>query len=116
MPFTAVSIQDTLVSPTGVGVAFGVVVAYPKMGFANGGVTADAVSAVADANGAFTMSLSATDDPGTDITDPSFPAGQQPSYHLLAFVPISGENLYDRDVFVPSVATPTILANLPVTS
>lgn len=116
MPFTQVSVVDTINSASGDPVAFGMAVAYPRMGFANGGVVAEAASAVADANGQFTLELSATDDPGTEITDPAFAAGQQPSYTLVVFIPISGEHLLDRDVFVPSTATQTTIEDLPVTS
>lgn len=116
MPFTPVSVVDTINSPSGDPAGFAMVVAYPRMGFANGGVTAQAASAVADETGAFTLVVSATDDAGTDITDPAFPAGQQPFYRLQVFVAISGEHLFDRDVFVPSMGSPTTIADLPVTS
>jgi hypothetical protein len=113
MAYTSVTITDTVALPDGVAVPYAVVVAWPKLGFANSGTNTNAASTIASSTGAFTLAVNATDDSGTAPVDPNDSTGK-PSYHVLAFDPRSGEHVYDADVQVPHTNTTPTLAQLVV--
>jgi hypothetical protein len=113
MSYTTVTITDTAQYPDGIAIPYAVVVAWPKLGFANGGTTTNGSSTIASSTGAFTLAINATDDAGTAAIDPNDTTGK-PSYHVLVFDAKSGEHVYDADVQVPHANASPTLAQLVV--
>lgn len=127
MAFTTATINDVAKDPGGAGIPFAIVFSYPRHAFANAGTSATAHSAVANANGVFTLSgLECTDDAASTCTDTfltdipfSFgPPGvvatnHYGSHHVTVLDPHTGEHVFDSDVIVPiSTGKPTNLATL----
>ena len=113
MSFTAINVTDVAKDPSGVPIPYAVAVVWPRIGFANSGTKAAAVSAIGDSGGNFTLTgVSATDDGGTAPVDPNH-ASQTESYHLMIMDPLSGEHVFDLDFKLPSAtSSPTTLAIL----
>lgn len=114
MAFTMVTVEDVATMPAGEPIPYAVVVAYPVIGFANAGETASANSAIADADGNFSLQLAATDDSGTAPLNPDRQEAQC-EYHFFIFVSASGESIHDADVLVPSAQTTMTIADLMAT-
>jgi hypothetical protein len=120
MAFGTTTLNDVAKDPGGNAIPYAVVFTYPRNSFFNA-ASAAAHSAIAGANGVFTLaSVECTDEgttscPDTFMTDMPFAAygtSHYGSHHLTVVDPRSGEHVYDCDFVCPSANKPTTIATV----
>ncbi len=133
MAWSTTTIADVAKYPSGAGIPYGIVYTYPRNPMQDSGQAAAAAhSAVAGANGVFSLAgLEATNTGGGPLLDPGMTdipfswsgtgsaVMHYGSHHVTVVDPTTGEHVFDVDCVVPSAGTvggysmpPTTLAAL----